>query len=89
MKNKDVLVTGGAGFIGSHITKKLLSAGANVSVVVKYKSIIDNKTENKPGKIKATFQPKISTKAPAVKAPKPIPTPPNIPLIPNAFPAFE
>ena len=36
------LITGGAGFIGSHITKKLLSAGANVSVVVKYKSIIDN-----------------------------------------------
>ena len=50
------------------------------------KSMIDNKTENKPGKIKATFQPKISTKAPAVKAPKPIPTPPKIPLIPRALP---
>jgi UDP-glucose 4-epimerase len=42
MKNKDVLVTGGAGFIGSHLVKQLLLEGANVSVIVKYKSIIDN-----------------------------------------------
>jgi UDP-glucose 4-epimerase len=42
MKNKRVLVTGGAGFIGSHLTRKLLSLGADVSVVVKYKSVIDN-----------------------------------------------
>ena len=53
------------------------------------KSIIDNKTENKPGKIKATFQPKNSTKVPAIKAPKPIPTPPKIPLIPSALPFFS
>ncbi len=42
MKNKDVLVTGGAGFIGSHLCRRLVQAGANLSVVVKYKSIIDN-----------------------------------------------
>ena len=41
MKNKSILVTGGAGFIGSHLTKRLFSTGAKVSVVVKYKSIID------------------------------------------------
>ena len=40
-KNKKILVTGGAGFIGSHLTKKLVQAKAKVSVIVKYKSIID------------------------------------------------
>lgn len=30
---KSVLVTGGAGFVGSHLTKKLVSLGANVTVV--------------------------------------------------------
>ena len=40
-KNKKVLVTGGAGFIGSHLTKKLVRAKARVSVIVKYNSIID------------------------------------------------
>jgi len=42
MKGKQVLVTGGAGFIGSHLTKRLVQLGAEVSVVVKYNSIIDN-----------------------------------------------
>ena len=41
MKNKKVLVTGGSGFIGSHVTRRLVEMGADVSVVVKYKSIID------------------------------------------------
>ena len=40
-KNKKILVTGGAGFIGSHVTKKLVNFNAKVSVVVKYNSIID------------------------------------------------
>ncbi|MBD3306019.1 NAD-dependent epimerase/dehydratase family protein [candidate division KSB3 bacterium] len=42
MRNKQILVTGGAGFIGSHLTKRLIELGAEVSVVVKYKSLIDN-----------------------------------------------
>ena len=39
-KNKNVLITGGAGFIGSHLVRKLVYVGAKVSVVVKYNSII-------------------------------------------------
>ena len=37
-----VLVTGGSGFIGSNLVKRLLNMGWEVSVTVKYKSIIDN-----------------------------------------------
>ena len=33
LENKNVLITGGAGFIGSELTKQALSNGANVSVV--------------------------------------------------------
>ena len=42
MKNKRILITGGAGFIGSHLVKRLVYEGSNVTVTVKYKSIIDN-----------------------------------------------
>jgi UDP-glucose 4-epimerase len=42
MKGKNILITGGAGFIGSHLTKKLLENGAKITVLVKYKSLIDN-----------------------------------------------
>ncbi len=41
LKNKKILVTGGAGFIGSHLTNRLVLEGAKVSVIVKYNSIID------------------------------------------------
>ncbi len=41
-KNKKILITGGAGFIGSHLTKRLVENGAKVSVIVKYNSIIDS-----------------------------------------------
>ena len=34
-EGKKVLVTGGAGFIGSHLTEKLVNLGADVSVLVK------------------------------------------------------
>lgn len=42
MKNKRVLVTGGAGFIGSHLTRRLVGLGADVAVLTKYDSVIDN-----------------------------------------------
>ena len=42
IKNKKILITGGAGFIGSHLTNRLLKEGANVYVVVKYNSILDS-----------------------------------------------
>lgn len=38
MKNKKVLITGAAGFIGSHLTEELLNQCSQVSVLVKYNS---------------------------------------------------
>jgi len=37
-QNEKVLVTGGAGFIGSHLTEKLIELGASVRVLVHYNS---------------------------------------------------
>ena len=33
MINKKILITGGAGFIGSHLSKKLLSKGYNIIII--------------------------------------------------------
>jgi len=41
-KDKKVLITGGSGFFASHLTKKMQAAGAQVYVMTKYKSVIDN-----------------------------------------------
>ena len=41
-RNKKILVTGGAGFIGSHLINKLVDLKSKVTVTVKYNSIIDN-----------------------------------------------
>lgn len=38
MKNKKILVTGAAGFIGSHLTEKLVKSGAKVRTLVRYTS---------------------------------------------------
>lgn len=37
-KNKNVLVTGAGGFVGSHLTERLLSLGANVKAFIRYTS---------------------------------------------------
>lgn len=39
MKNKNVFVTGAGGFIGSHLTERLVKEGANVTALVKYNSM--------------------------------------------------
>ena len=38
LKNKNILVTGAAGFIASHLTEMLLQKGAKVTAFVKYNS---------------------------------------------------
>lgn len=52
LKGKNILVTGGAGFIGFHLTKKLLELGANVTI---YDNMSSGKMENVKDNPKATF----------------------------------
>jgi UDP-glucose 4-epimerase len=40
--NKSILITGASGFIGSHLTKKLIEADAKVTILVRYTSEIRN-----------------------------------------------
>ncbi|HWX54081.1 MAG TPA: GDP-mannose 4,6-dehydratase [Verrucomicrobiae bacterium] len=42
MRGKRVLVTGGSGFIGSHLVNRLLSDGAKVGVLVRYGNLMKN-----------------------------------------------
>ncbi|MBU2541451.1 MAG: GDP-mannose 4,6-dehydratase [Candidatus Omnitrophica bacterium] len=42
LKNTKVLITGGGGFIASHLTKRLLEEGAKIFVLTKYGCVIDN-----------------------------------------------
>ena len=42
MKNKRVLVTGGSGFIGSHLTERLVNLGADVAITTIYKNLMEN-----------------------------------------------
>jgi nucleoside-diphosphate-sugar epimerase len=42
MKDKRVVVTGGSGFIGSHLVKRLLELGAQVAVTVRYGNVMKN-----------------------------------------------
>ncbi|MBM3251201.1 MAG: NAD-dependent epimerase/dehydratase family protein [Candidatus Omnitrophica bacterium] len=41
-KKKKILITGGSGFIASHLCRRLVKYGARVFILTKYKSIIDN-----------------------------------------------
>lgn len=42
LRDKRVLVTGASGFIASHLTRRLVEDGADVGILTKYNSVIDN-----------------------------------------------
>jgi len=42
MKKNKILVTGGSGFIGSHLVNKLLNYGCEVAITTKYDSVYEN-----------------------------------------------
>jgi nucleoside-diphosphate-sugar epimerase len=42
MRNKRVLVTGGSGFIPSHLVHRLLAEGAEVAITVRYDNVVKN-----------------------------------------------
>jgi UDP-glucose 4-epimerase len=48
MKNKNILITGGAGFVGSHLTDQLIEMGANIIIVDDFSNgTMDNLAEVK------------------------------------------
>jgi UDP-glucose 4-epimerase len=42
MKDKRVLVSGGSGFIGSHLVRNLLKTGAKVAITMRYGNVVEN-----------------------------------------------
>lgn len=42
MKNKKVLITGGSGFIGYHLIKRLVNEGADVTLMTRYNNLVKN-----------------------------------------------
>lgn len=42
LKGKRILISGGSGFIASHLTRRLVREGAKVAILTKYNSVIDN-----------------------------------------------
>ena len=46
IKNKRILVTGGLGFIGSHLVQKLLERDCNISIYDNYDAFYPGKEEN-------------------------------------------
>ena len=48
-KPKKVLITGGAGFIGSHLSEKLLNEGHEVICVDNFFTCLSNALSTKPG----------------------------------------
>lgn len=51
LSGKNVLVTGGAGFIGSHLVERLVEAGANVTVLDNFRTGLRENLENVIGDI--------------------------------------
>ncbi len=55
LKEKNVLVTGGGGFIGSHLAEKLLNLGANVSITIRNKDSNHNFINHIKSRIKIFY----------------------------------
>ena len=61
-KTNNILITGGAGYIGSHITEKLVKTKSNIiildNLVTGYRKLINKKAKFVKGDIKNMPQPK-------------------------------